>query len=116
MITVTPQNFADRDGAIARIQATGLHLAEAEMSQAELTGAPHSHAYDVDICVVEGVLELQEPELGLKHVLTAGSRALVPAGTLHAESCPARFHAVFGVSVDPVALMAERAAADASAG
>jgi hypothetical protein len=58
--------------------------------------------------MLDGVLELDEPQTGLRHRLQAGSRALVPAGTLHAESCPGRFHAVFGVSVDPAPLMAAR--------
>jgi hypothetical protein len=108
MITVTPSDFTGRDEAIARVRRSGLHLAEAELSQAELTGDAHTHPYDVDIYLLEGVLELHEPETGLRHRLEAGTRAEVPAGTLHAESCPGRFHAVFGVSVDPAPLMAAR--------
>jgi hypothetical protein len=108
MISVTPHHFAGRDEAIAQVRRSGLHLAEAKLSEAELTGTAHVHPYDVEIYIVEGVLELQEPGPGLRHQLEAGSRALVPAGTLHAESCPGRFHAVFGVSVDPAPLMAAR--------
>jgi hypothetical protein len=110
MITVSPDHFTDRDAAIAQIRESGLHLAEAELSQDGLTGSAHIHPYDVDIYLLDGVLELEEPKLGRRHRLTAGTRALVPAGTLHAETCPGRFHAVFGVSVDPGPLMAARAA------
>jgi quercetin dioxygenase-like cupin family protein len=108
MITVTPDSFADRDEAIARIRGSGLHLAEAELSQEGLTGDPHVHPYDVDIYLLGGELRLHEPGLGRTHVLKPGTRALVPADTLHAESCPGRFHAVFGVSADPGPLMVER--------
>jgi hypothetical protein len=108
MITVTPHHFTGRDEAISRVRESGLYLAEAELSQAELTGAEHVHPYDVDIYVLDGVLELYEARTGLRHRLEAGSRAQVPAETLHAESCPGRFHAVFGVSVDPAPLMAAR--------
>jgi quercetin dioxygenase-like cupin family protein len=110
MITVTPDSFADREEAVSKIRASGLHLAEAEMSQEGLTGSPHIHPYDVDIYLLEGELELDEPRRGLRHRLTAGTKALVPAGTLHAETCPGRFHAVFGVSVDPAPIMAARKA------
>lgn len=108
MISVTARHFTGRDEAIAQVRKSGLHLAEASLSEAELKGAAHRHPYDVEIYLVDGVLELEEPGTGLRHVLEAGSRALVPAGTLHAESCPGRFHAVFGVSVDPAPLMAAR--------
>jgi hypothetical protein len=112
MITVTPDHFTEREQAISEIRESGLHLAEAELSQDDLTGSAHSHPYDVDIYLLEGVLELREPGVGLSHVLKAGSRAVVPAGTLHAETCPGRFHAVFGVSVDPATIMAARTEAN----
>jgi hypothetical protein len=112
MIRVTQDSFASRDEAIALIRASGLHLAEADMGQEGLTGSAHIHPYDVDIYLLSGELELEEPRRKLRHRLTAGARALVPAGTLHAESCPGRFHAVFGVSVDPGPMMAARASGD----
>ena len=110
MITFTPRHFSGRDEAVAQIKQSGLYLAEAEMSQDGLTGSAHVHPYQVNIYLLDGVLELEEPDLGLKYVLEAGSKAVVPAGTLHAETCPGRFHAVFGVSVDPDPIMAARAA------
>ena len=106
MITLTPRHFAGREEAIAQIRESGLYLAEAEISQDELTGDAHVHPYQVDIYLLNGVLELNEPNAGLRHLLEAGSKAIVPAGTLHAETCPGRFHAVFGVSVDPATIMA----------
>lgn len=110
MITFTPQQFTGRDEAIAQIRESGLYLAEAEFSQDELTGDVHVHPFQVDIYLLEGVLELDEPDAGLRHVLEAGSKAVVAAGTRHAETCPGRFHAVFGVSVDPAPIMAVRTA------
>ena len=109
MITFTPKHFAGRDEAIAQINESGLYLAEAEISQDGLTSDAHVHPYQVDIYLLDGVLELDEPDAGQRHVLKAGSKAVVPSGTLHAETCPGRFHAVFGVSVDPVPIMAVRA-------
>jgi hypothetical protein len=108
MITVAPDHFAGRDEAISQIGESGLYLAEAELSQDDLTGSAHVHPYRVDIYLLEGVLELDEPNVGLRHVLKPGAKAVVPAGTLHAESCPGRFHAVFGVSADPAPIMAAR--------
>jgi hypothetical protein len=108
MITVVPAQFSGREEAIALIEASGLFRSEAQLSQAELTGAPHTHPYDVDIYLLEGVLELHEPNSGQVHQLEKGSRAFVPAGTLHAETCPGPFRAVFGVSVDPEPLLAQR--------
>ena len=108
MITVAQNQFADRDEAVALIRDTGWRMAEAQLSQADLTGAAHAHPYDVDIFLLEGVLELNDVEASTTHRLERGSRALVPAGTQHSESCPATFHAVFGLSVDPEPTMAER--------
>jgi hypothetical protein len=108
MITVTPLHFTRRDQAIAQIRASGLHLVEAELSQDDLNGFAHVHPYDVDIYMLEGVFELDEPGTGLRHVLKAGCKAVVPAGTPHVESCPGPFKAAFGVSVDPAPLLAER--------
>jgi hypothetical protein len=108
MITYASDQFSNREEAVALVRAAGLFLSEAELSQAELTGAPHFHPYDVDIYLVEGVLELHDVETSQTYRLEPGSRALVPAGTLHAETCPAPFQAVFGVSVDPAPIMAER--------
>ena len=112
MITVSPNQFSTREEAVALIGASGLFISEAELSQAELTGAPHVHPYDVDIYLLEGVLELEDTEVGQTHRLGPGSRALVPAGTLHAEACPARFHAVFGISVEPASIMRARTGRD----
>ncbi len=110
MISVAVQQFSGRDEALALVKASGLYVSEAELSQAELTGAPHAHPYDVDICLIKGVLELHDCVSSQTYRLEPGSRALVPAGTRHAETCAGRFSAVFGVSVDPVPLMAERRA------
>ena len=107
MITLTPQYFEGRDEAVAHIRQRGFYLAEAELSQAQLTGSAHVHPYDVDVYLLDGVLELHEARTGLRHLLKAGSRAEVPAGTLHAESCPGPFHAIFGFSVDPASLTAD---------
>ena len=106
----TPGHFRNRDEAVAEIAANGLFLAEAEIGSEALTGAAHVHPYDVEIYVIEGSFDLEEPDTGRKYRLDPGSRTVVPADTLHAESCAHRFHAVFGVSEDPAPMMAARAA------
>jgi quercetin dioxygenase-like cupin family protein len=100
MIESTPGHFAERGQAVSEIEAAGLNLAEAELTQERLSLTPHVHEYDVSIYILEGMMELHEPDTGLTHLLESGSRTLVPAQTLHAESCPGPFKAVFGVSAD----------------
>lgn len=109
-IEYTPGHFTGRDEAVAEIAANGLFLAEAELEPEQLTGAAHVHPYRVEIYVLDGHFDLQEPDTGRSYRLEPGSRTVVPADTLHAESCAGRFHAVFGVSEDPAPMMAARAA------
>ena len=109
-IEYTPGHFASRDEAIAEIAANGLFLAEAEIGPEQLTGAAHVHPYRVEIYVLDGCFDLEEPDTGRKYRLETGSRTVVPADTLHAESCAGRFHAIFGVSKYPAPMMAARVA------
>lgn len=108
-IELTPNHFTSREQAVSEIEAAGLFLTEAELSQKDLSPTAHTHPYRVDIYLLEGVLELHEPDTGHTHVLEAGSRAVVPAETLHSETSPGPFRAAFGVSADPAAIMAARA-------
>jgi hypothetical protein len=110
-IAFTPGHFTSRDEAVAEIAANGLFLAEADLEPEKLTGAAHVHPYRVEIYMIEGVFDLHEPDIGRSYRLEPGSRTVVPADTLHAETAPGRFHAVFGVSEDPAPIMAARAAA-----
>lgn len=103
-------HFATRDEAIAEIAANGLFLAEAELEPGMLTGDAHVHPYRVEIYMIEGSFDLHEPDTGRSYRLASGSRTVVPANTLHAESCEAPCRAVFGVSEDPAPIMAARAA------
>ena len=103
---ITVQHSVSRDEAIASFESSGLHLVEGQFSAADLSGDPHSHPYDVDIFVIEGSIVLDEPKTGLRHDVHPGTRITVPAGTVHAESCPGLFKAVFGASVDPSQLSA----------
>jgi quercetin dioxygenase-like cupin family protein len=100
-IEVTLGHFTRREQAIAEIQSDGLFFVEADVSPDKLTPTPHVHAHRVDIYLLDGVLELHEPDTGRTHLLKAGSKAVVPAETLHSERSPAAFRAAFGVSVDP---------------
>jgi quercetin dioxygenase-like cupin family protein len=109
-IEFKPGHFTSRDEAVAEIAASGLFLAEADLEPGKLTGAAHVHPYRVEIYMLEGSFELDEPDTGRSYRLDPGSRTVVPADTLHAESSTARFHAVFGVSEDPAPIMAARAA------
>jgi quercetin dioxygenase-like cupin family protein len=99
-IEFTPNHFTEREQAIGEIAEAGLNLAEAELTQEQLSGEPRVHDFDVSIYILEGAMELREPDTGLTHLLEPGSWTLVPAQTLHAESCPGPFKAVFGVSTE----------------
>lgn len=114
-IQVTPSHFTRREQAISEIESDGLFFVEAEISPDKLTPTPHVHAYRVDIYLLEGVLELHEPDTGRSYVLKAGSKAVVPAETLHSERSPAAFRVALGVSVDPSTLNTARAVHSPSA-
>ena len=107
-IQVTPNHFTGREQALAAIAATGLRLVETDVRPENLSQTPHTHPYDVDIYILGGIMELHEPDTGRDYVLEAGTRALVPAGTLHWESSPGIFHAAFGLAVDRDVVMAGR--------
>jgi quercetin dioxygenase-like cupin family protein len=114
-IEVIPSHFTRREQAISEIESDGLFLVDAEISPDKLAPTAHVHAYRVDIYLLEGVLELHEPDTGRTHVLKAGSKAIVPAETLHLERSPAVFRAAVGVSVDPSTLNTARAVRSPSA-
>jgi hypothetical protein len=114
-IEVTPSHFTRREQAISEIESDGLFFIEAEISPDTLNPTPHVHAYRVDIYLLEGVLELNEPDTGRTHELKAGSKAIVAAETLHLERSPAGFRAAVGLSVDPRTLNAAPAVRSPSA-
>ena len=115
-IEFMPGHFTSRDEAVAEIAASGLFLAEAEIEPDKLTGAAHVHPYRVEIYMLEGFFDLEEPDTGRSYRLEPGSRTVVPADTLHAESSSCRFHAFFGVSEDPAPIMAARARETSASG
>jgi hypothetical protein len=109
-IDVTHNHFTLRAQAVSEIQSDGLYFIEADVDLDRLIPTPHVHPHRVDIYLLAGILELHDPGAGRTHRLEAGSKAIVRAETLHAESSPAGFRAAFGVSVDPRTLTANRAA------
>jgi len=108
-IEVTPNHFTLREEAISEIESDGLFVVDADVSPDKLIPTPHVHAHRVDIYLLDGVLELHEPDTGHTYLLKVGSKAVVRAGTLHSERSPATFRAAFGVSVDPSTLNTARA-------
>jgi hypothetical protein len=105
------RHFTGREEAIARTEASGLHWIDGDIKPKDLSGPAHAHPYDVEIYLLSGIFELTDCDAGVTHRLEAGSKAIVRAGTSHAEFSPDGFTAVFGLSIDPRPLMAERAAA-----
>jgi hypothetical protein len=104
-------HFTGRDEAVTRMEASGLYWIDGDIKPEDLSGPAHAHPYDVEIYLLCGVFELTDCNTGVTHRLEAGSKAVVPADTQHAEFSPEGFTAVFGLSIDPRPLMAERAAA-----
>jgi hypothetical protein len=99
-IELTPRHFSKREEAIAEINSDGLRCLETEISPDQLAREPHAHPYSVDIYMLEGELELYEPDTGRTHRLEVGTKAVVPAQTLHKEFTPAGFRALVGLSQD----------------
>lgn len=110
-IEFLPRHFSGRDEAVARMEASGLHWIDGDIRPENLSGPAHAHPYDVEIYLLSGVFELTDCDADVTHRLVAGSKATVPADTLHAEFSPDGFTAVFGLSIDPRPLMADRAGA-----
>lgn len=103
-IEVTPGHFTGPEEAVAQIKSDGLRCVETEIRPDQLAREPHVHPYSVDIYMLEGVLELYEPDTGRTHRLKPGTKAVVPAQTLHKEYTPSGFRAVVGLSHDPSTL------------
>ena len=103
-IEVTPAHFSRLEQAVDEIAADGLLFIETRIEPDQLAPEPHVHAYRVDIYLLEGDLELHEPDTGRTHRLEAGSKAVVPAQTLHKERSSAGFRAAIGLSDDPATL------------
>ena len=103
-IEVSPRHFSGREEAMAAVASDGLRCVEAEISPEQLTAEAHAHPYAVDIYMLEGKLELYEPHTGRTHRLEPGTKAVVPAQTLHQEHSPAGFRAVVGLSHEAAAL------------
>lgn len=99
-IESTPDYFEHRDQAMSEIEAAGLKAVEADLTQDQLDLTPHTDDYGVSIYILDGVMELHDPDTGIIHRLERGSKTLVPAQTLHAESCPGPFKALFGLPAD----------------
>jgi len=112
-IELRPHHFSKREEAIAEIETHGLRCRETEITPDRLAREPHVHPYSVDIYMLEGSLELYEPDTGRTHRLEPGTKAVVPAQTLHKEFTPAGFRAAVGLSHDPSTL--ERSGATAAA-
>ena len=98
-IEVTINHFTQRDQAISEIQASGLRLVEVDITPDNLHPEPHVHPYQVDIYVLDGTFELHDTDNARTHLINAGSKATVPAGTRHSEG-PSAFRGVFGLSAD----------------
>ena len=103
-IEITPSHFTRPEQAIAEINSDGLFYVETEISPDQLAREPHMHPYSVDIYMLDGSLELYEPDTGQTHRLEAGAKAVVPAQTLHKERTLAGFRAAIGLSADPASL------------
>lgn len=100
-IEVTPDHFTRLEQAVAEIASDGLHFLETEIAPDDLAKTAHVHAYRVDIYLLEGILDLHEPDSGRTQRLEAGSKAVVPAETLHSEYTPGGFRAAIGLSIEP---------------
>src|SRR5579862_6114654 len=86
---VSPNHFTTRDQALAEVAADGLFPIEVHTRPDDLHPTAHAHDYRVDIYMLEGALELYEPDTGITHRLEAGSKTVVPAGIVHLEYTPA---------------------------
>lgn len=90
--------FSDRGDAIADIEGRGRRWIESQVTPDKLNAAAHAHPFDVELFLLEGTLDLDDPEAGMTHRLQAGSRLWVPAQTLHAEHSPQGFRAIVGMA------------------
>jgi quercetin dioxygenase-like cupin family protein len=104
-IEITPSHFTTREQALAEIASDRLFLVEVDTRPGDLSPTAHAHDYRVDIYLLEGVLELYEPDTGVTQRLEAGSKAVVPAGIVHLEHTPAVFRSAIGLSKDPALIL-----------
>jgi len=103
-IEIIPAHFSRLEQAVDEIAADGLFFIETRIEPDQLAPEPHVHAYSVAIYLLEGDLELYEPHIGRTYRLEAGTKAVVPAQTLHKERSSAGFRAAIGLSHDPATM------------
>lgn len=99
-ITFTKNHFSSEAEALAlaEIEKAGLWPNKREVSPD--SNQSHWHAFDAHVYVLEGSMQLTDILAGETHTCSKGSKAVVPARTLHREQHDG-FTALFGMSVDP---------------
>ena len=100
-ITFIEQHFSSETEAQQEIEHAGLWAVK--KSPAAETNQSHWHAFDAQVYILDGVLNLTDSASGNVYACTKGCKIIVPEGTLHSESHEG-YTALFGTSVDPTQL------------
>ena len=86
-VSVEQAGFSDRDDALARIAAKGLHPRDGAMTSGDLEDV-HWHVSSLEIYVLDGAFETRDAAADETLMAGPGDLITIPARTLHAARCP----------------------------
>ncbi len=98
-VAIEHDALRDVAGAEQALAAQRLHTLQIDVPPVQNTA--HWHSFDAEFYVLAGHLTLTDVENQVVHDCPAGTRVVVPARTLHAESSTGGYTIVLGTSVPP---------------
>jgi len=107
-IAVTADGIRDEQTALSALRDQGLHVMALDV--APVDNESHWHHFDSEFHILSGTLALTDTTSGQVYHCKAGSRVVVPARALHAETSHDGYRIALGTSVaaeafgDPVNL------------
>lgn len=97
-ISIYPNAFETEADAIARLQQSNLWVLTRTEGPSQIEA--HWHDFDVQLCVLNGFVQITELETSCTFVCIQGTHLVMPARTLHTETTPGTRY-VMGLSADP---------------
>ena len=86
-VTVTKEDFLDRNQAVAIIEDKGLFARDGAMASGDLEDI-HWHKTSLEIYVLSGSFETKDVASDQLLIARSGDCITIPSGTLHAARCP----------------------------
>ena len=86
-ISVTKEQFQNRDQAVQYVESLGLFARDGAMQSGDLEDV-HWHKSSLKICVLDGSFETRDIAADSNLLAGPGDMISIPARTIHAARCP----------------------------